>query len=205
MKRSTVLSFLLIGLIAFAASGCKKKGVGITPIPGRGTRPAITAGPSSDPLLGGGRPLPATGDPQWSETQWSDATGVAATDKPMNTGPQERAALQAETVYFDLDSSLIKSSEQPKLQRVAEYLTANPTHDILIEGHCDERGTEGYNMSLGERRALSAREYLASIGAPVHRVYTTSYGESRPAVEGSGEAVWAKNRRVEFVVVLPAQ
>ncbi|MBA4149169.1 MAG: OmpA family protein [Verrucomicrobia bacterium] len=125
----------------------------------------------------------------------------------MNPDPnaQRREILQAETVYFDVDSSIVKSGEQSKLQRVADYLAANPTHDVLIEGHCDERGTEGYNQSLGERRALSTREVLATIGAPADRIFTTSYGESHPAAQGSGEAVWKQNRRAEFVVVLPAQ
>jgi peptidoglycan-associated lipoprotein len=196
MKRSTLFSFLLIGLIAFAATGCKKRGVGITPIPG--SRSKITGGPGTGP--GTGMPY----NPG-SDVGYSDETGYGLSNRPMNAGPEDRSILSAETIYFDVDSSTIKSSEKAKLERVASYLKSNPSHDVLVEGHCDERGTEGYNQSLGERRALAAREALIEMGAPGSNIFTTSYGESRPAAQGSGDSVWKQNRRGEFVVALPAQ
>ncbi len=116
-------------------------------------------------------------------------------------GPQDRAALQAETVYFAYDSAAINPSEQSKLQAVADYLRSNSGTKLIIEGHCDERGTAEYNRALGERRALAAREALISLGVDGSNIQTISYGKERPADSGHDEAAWAKNRRDEFVVV----
>jgi peptidoglycan-associated lipoprotein len=106
-------------------------------------------------------------------------------------------------VYFDFDKSAIRTGEQGKLDEVANYLRANPSHAVRIEGNCDERGTEEYNRSLGERRALAGREYLVRLGIDPTRVDTITYGEDRPAVVGHNEAAWSKNRRDEFVVLTP--
>ena len=116
---------------------------------------------------------------------------------------QDRSAFAAETVYFDYDSSTIKSGEQAKLSAVASALKSDASAKLLIEGNCDERGTEEYNRSLGERRALAAREALANDGVDASRVATRSYGEDRPADPGHTQASWAKNRRDEFVLLHP--
>jgi len=109
----------------------------------------------------------------------------------------------ANTVYFEFDRATIKPSETSKIEDVAKYLQGNPTHAVQIEGHCDERGTEQYNLSLGERRALSVREYLVTAGIQPERVFTISYGESRPAQSGHNEAACSKNRRGVFVLLTP--
>jgi len=106
-------------------------------------------------------------------------------------------------VYFDFDRSTIRSAEQSKIEVVADHLKANPTHKVKVEGHADERGTEGYNLALGERRALSVRDYLINLGISLDRVGTTSFGESMPAELGQNEAAWAANRRAEFILLLP--
>jgi peptidoglycan-associated lipoprotein len=116
---------------------------------------------------------------------------------------EDRSAFEAFTVYFDFDRSTVKASEQAKVEEVSKYLMTNPTHAVRIEGHCDERGTEGYNLSLGDRRALAVREYLVNLGVPDSRIDTISYGESRPAVIGTTDAAYAKNRRGEFILLLP--
>ena len=103
-------------------------------------------------------------------------------------------------VYFDYDSAHIRPSEDPKLQTVSAYLKANPGK-LVVEGHCDERGTAEFNRALGERRALAAREELVKEGADGSRITTISYGSDRPADMGHDEAAWSKNRRCEFVVV----
>src|SRR5581483_6819064 len=103
---------------------------------------------------------------------------------------QDRAALATETLYFDYDSSSIKGSEQSKLDAVASALKSDASAKLLIEGNCDERGTEEYNRSLGERRALAAREQLAAIGIDPSRVATRSYGEDRAADNGHNESAW---------------
>lgn len=103
-----------------------------------------------------------------------------------------------ETIYFDFDKSDIKPESRPVLEKIAAYLLKNPALDLLIEGHCDERGTEEYNLALGERRALSARRYLIGLGVASGRLQTISYGEERPVDPGHNETAWAKNRRAEF-------
>ena len=114
---------------------------------------------------------------------------------------QDRSAFAAETLYFDYDSSTIKSGEQSKLSAIASALKSDASAKLLIEGNCDERGTEEYNRSLGERRALAAREALANDGVDAGRVATRSYGEDRPADPGHTQSSWAKNRRDEFVLL----
>jgi len=114
---------------------------------------------------------------------------------------QDRNAFAAETVYFDYDSSSIKGSEQSKISAVASALKSDASAKLLIEGNCDERGTEEYNRSLGEKRALSAREALANQGVDSSRIATRSYGEDKPADPGHSQSAWEKNRRDEFVLL----
>jgi peptidoglycan-associated lipoprotein len=116
---------------------------------------------------------------------------------------EDRAQFAANVVYYDFDSAVIKTSEKSKISGVAEHLKSNPNLAVEIEGHCDERGTEEYNRSLGERRALAAREELALLGIDPKRVFTISYGEDRPAVDGHSEDAWSRNRRSEFVLLTP--
>jgi peptidoglycan-associated lipoprotein len=104
------------------------------------------------------------------------------------------------SVYFDYDSAKVRPSEDSKLEIVAAALKGN-SKKLVIEGHCDERGTAEYNRALGERRAQAAREELVRMGVDAGRISTISYGKDRPADTGHDEAAWAKNRRCEFVVV----
>jgi peptidoglycan-associated lipoprotein len=103
-------------------------------------------------------------------------------------------------VYFSFDSSELSEDARAILEEKAAWLSENKDAKISIEGHCDERGTTQYNLALGERRAESAKTYLVALGVDGSRISTISYGEERPAVEGSGEDVWSKNRRAEFVI-----
>ena len=105
----------------------------------------------------------------------------------------------AAPVYFDFDRSAIKWSEREKLKGIAECLNGDNVAPLSLEGHCDERGTEEYNMALGERRANAAKKYLNRLGVSDEKVRTTSYGKNRPAIDGSNERAWSKNRRTEFV------
>lgn len=106
-------------------------------------------------------------------------------------------------IYFDFDSANLSESARNTLTKNAEALKKENSAKIRIEGNCDERGSAEYNMALGERRAKSARQYLATLGVKADRISTISYGKEKPAVQGSDEAAWAKNRRDEFVVVAP--
>ncbi|HVM61766.1 MAG TPA: OmpA family protein [Verrucomicrobiae bacterium] len=125
-------------------------------------------------------------------------SGVGARPLVGGEGLPEHGQFPA--VLFDYDSARIRPSEESKLEAVAAYLKANPGK-LIIEGHCDERGTAEYNRALGERRAIAARDELVKLGADTSRMSTISYGKDRPVDPGHDEAAWAKNRRCEFVVV----
>jgi peptidoglycan-associated lipoprotein len=104
-------------------------------------------------------------------------------------------------VYFNYDSSDIISDQVPRIEVNAEFSKSNPALPIRIEGNCDPRGTNEYNMALGERRALSAKKYLVNLGVDESKLTTVSYGEERMLLHGHDELSWAQNRRADFVVV----
>jgi len=107
--------------------------------------------------------------------------------------------LAKRTVYFDFDKSEIKSEAREIIEAHARYLSANPSVRIVVEGHCDERGTREYNLSLGERRAKAVQQVVSLLGVSSSQVEIVSYGEERPAAMGHDEDAWAMNRRVEFI------
>ncbi len=104
------------------------------------------------------------------------------------------------TIYFEFDKSSLTPEMQKILKENAEWLKNNPNVETLIEGHCDERGTEEYNLALGEKRAMSVRKFLISQGVEPLRLYTISYGEEKPVDAGHNEDAWAKNRRAKFQI-----
>jgi peptidoglycan-associated lipoprotein len=106
-----------------------------------------------------------------------------------------------DTVYFDFDSCLLNVEARNTLTRNARWLDENRRTRVIIEGHADERGSDEYNLALAEKRALAAQRYIETLGANPGRMETISYGENQPAVTGHDEATWAKNRRVEFIIV----
>lgn len=112
---------------------------------------------------------------------------------------EEEAMREITTFYFDFDTAEIKSEAREVLVAHARYLQANPDQDVRIEGHADERGTKEYNLALGERRANAIERFLVVNGASRGQTETISYGEEKPAVDGSDESAWAQNRRVELV------
>jgi len=106
-----------------------------------------------------------------------------------------------EDIHFDYDSAVVRSADRPVLENIAKEAKEKPGMKIRIEGNCDERGTLEYNRALGQRRALSAREYLVKLGVAADRLSTVSFGEERPEDPGHNDAAWAKNRRDVFGVV----
>jgi len=195
MKAIKFTSLLVIALaLTIGATGCKKKPVGMTPISGKGYRPG-------DPAMTGiddGNKLPSTG---------TDTFGGGAQNpdlQDISKFNQDRSTLEAHTVQFEYDSSVVRSSERGKVEAVAAYMKSAPAGvALLIEGHCDERGTEEYNRALGERRALAVREALVTDGVDGMKVTTRSFGKDRPVDTSNTEAGMAKNRRGEFVVLHP--
>jgi peptidoglycan-associated lipoprotein len=119
---------------------------------------------------------------------------------PNDLSNGDRTALQAQTVYFDFDQSGIKASERPKLDEAKAYLEANPTARLLLEGHCDWKGTPEYNLGLGDRRANAVKQYLTTSGVAADKLEVLSKGDL-DAVENADEVTQAKDRRVELVVL----
>ena len=174
MKKTTSITILALAAVV-AMTGCSKKGSkGAGDIDGDGVFDpvAITDAESGIPLDG----VPFDQDPNRSSIGNS---GI---------GP----------VYFGYDSSVLAPSELAKIQQAADYMTGNAGVVLIVEGHCDERGSNEYNLSLGENRALALRSALVNLGISADRIQSRSFGEEKPAVLGSGEAVWAQNRRGEF-------
>jgi len=106
-----------------------------------------------------------------------------------------------ERVYFEFDQFTLTDAARAVLAKNAKFLMTNSNLQVVIEGHCDERGSDEYNLALGESRALAAKAYLESLGVSAKRLSVISYGEEKALVAGSGEEVWSKNRRAEFKAV----
>jgi peptidoglycan-associated lipoprotein len=183
--------------MAATSAGCKTKPKNITPIPGGNASVAGAGG-----LIG-------------RDTSGSLGSGgdVVTVDESGNIGLSgleefedmlmDREALAAQTVYFEVDRSEIYPDDLGKVEAVAGILAQNAQNKVMIEGHCDERGTEEYNRALGERRALSVRDALVDLGVSADRVRTMSLGEDRPADTGLDDAAFSRNRRGEFVLLKP--
>lgn len=115
-------------------------------------------------------------------------------------GMSQQPQVIDEDIYFDFDQSMIRPDAQEVLKKKAEFLRENSVVSVVIEGHCDERGTAEYNLALGERRALAAKAFLMDLGISSSRLSTISYGEERPIDPRSNEEAWARNRRAHFVL-----
>ena len=190
MKYNTMMALAVCGALAFAVTGCKYDDVA-----------------EGGDVAGGG-------DVQTVDT--NDGAGAGASDIDTVLGQDGKPATELKfdqdpnytrctdvdfaPVYFAFDASNLKDSELAKIEAVAQHLQANPTRVVMVEGNCDERGSNEYNLTLDELRAGSVRDYLLRLGIAAERVQTKSYGEEKPAVAGSGESVWAKNRRGEFAI-----
>jgi len=190
MKTMKLIYPLAIALaVTLAATGCRHETGKITRLPEGRTR--IVPEPGPGPTV-----------PYTNPSEIPPGIPLPNPDEMYGMVP-DRAALAADTIHFAYDSSVIRKSEQANLQSVAQALAADSSTKLLIEGNCDERGTEEYNRSLGERRALAAREALAKLGIDPMRVFTRSYGKDKPADAGHDESAWQKNRRDDFVLLHP--
>ncbi len=214
MNRTILFKVSLFLILLVAVAGCRKKPKSLTQIPG--SQGAIVAsgepaglidganGYQGNDLLGGGT-LNGGGFPEGSEVDFNNLNNSGENALPdrdrMANASEDRETLAAYTVYFDYDRFSIRQEELAKVEAVADFLSAETTAMVKIEGHCDERGTEEYNRALGERRGLSVREVLVRLGIAPDRVTTESWGEDRPAVEGQNETAFSKNRRGEFVIL----
>lgn len=134
----------------------------------------------------------------------NDGSGFGQASRDFFEGrPMDREIFAANTVHFSFDSSEVRPSDAGNVKTVADYLVAHPNCALLIEGHCDVRGTEEYNQALGERRALSVRESVVKNGVEAGRIRTISYGESQPVSDGTSEADYQLCRRGVFILLGP--
>ena len=209
MKISTLLAGAL-GIMLAVVSGCKTKDPRVT----RFNDPSATTpangrpgGPGSEsnfntPPIGGITP----GNPTGRAVTGNAHDPSLPDDSKLLGRPQDRTTFANQIIYFEFDRASIQPQEAAKLDQViAVFKTKGADHDLLIEGHCDERGTEEYNRALGERRALAIRELLMKAGVHGGQVFTKSFGKDKPANPGHDEAAWSSNRRGEFILVLPGQ
>lgn len=186
-SRATQLSIAVVVVTATLAVACGKK----QPPVARPMPPPSTSGETAPPPAPPepvGEPVPVPPEPMAEDDISGKSLDDLNRDSPLVP------------VFFGLDQSGISSEGQQALQNNAEMLKKYPGWQITIEGHCDERGTPEYNLGLGERRAVAARDYLVSLGVPADRVRTVSYGKEFPFDPGHDEAAWSKNRRAHFVI-----
>ena len=181
-------AFLLLLLVTMAAGACGKKTPPVArPIPPPPSGSTTVTPPPEPPAPA---PEPTTVPP---EPVAEDSIAAGSIDDINRNSPLK-------PVFYGLDVAEVDAEGQKILQDNADFLRRYATWQISIEGHCDERGTAEYNLALGERRAVSARNYLVSLGIPADRVKTVSYGKEFPFDPGHSEEAWSKNRRAHFVV-----
>jgi peptidoglycan-associated lipoprotein len=189
-------STLLLAVVVAAVAGCTKKMDRVTPLPGYGSATIRDAGPGTGVNPGAIAP--------GSDIKGADGQIPITGARSIEGRSQDREKYKGQTVYFEFDRSNVRAGEAAKVQEVAtRFKSEDPNTDLLIEGHCDERGTEEYNRSLGERRALALRELLVAAGVSADRIHTISFGKDKPVDPGHSESAWSKNRRGEFILVLP--
>ena len=187
--RFTVL-FLAIALAAGGAgSACKKK----SPPIARPTPP-----PAPDDMTANRPPAPPEPVAEAPPVAVPPEPSVSSADMGSLDEINKKGILAP--VFFEFDSAEMSSDGQAVLAKNADTMKQFPTWIVSVEGHCDERGTAEYNLALGERRALSVRQYLVSLGIAAERLRTVSYGKEFPFDPGHDETAWAKNRRAHFVI-----
>ncbi len=183
MKKNAILILgaLLMLVVIF---GCQKKGVTQPDSADAGKSATTTAGKDSSTASDKKLDIPTE--------------QVASSDMGTTTIGKEG---MFDDVLFDYDQYDVKDSYRPLLQSVAAYLMKNRNTRLSIEGHCDERGTNEYNIALGDRRAKAVSDYIVSLGASSRQIDIISYGEERPVCREADEACWQKNRRAHFVIL----
>jgi len=180
MKKYLIIALAVILVFSFVVS-CKKKPKEVPPPP-----PQVKEQPKIEKVE-----QPVVKEPVLSEEELYLQKSLEQINKEKPLA----------NVYFDYDKALIRDDAKPVLETNASWLNKFKTIKILIEGHCDERGTEEYNLALGEKRAKAALDYLTTLGVSSDRVRIISYGKSQPLDPGHNEAAWQKNRRDQFLVI----
>ena len=185
MKRGRILGMVMLAMVVLVSGACKKK-------PPATNVDANTVAPPPAATDVTSAPRPSNND-----TQAYDPLSDPDIAK-LNEYLRSQGLLG--DVYFDYDRAELREDARERLTKNAEWLRSHSQFEVTIEGHCDERGTNEYNLALGERRAGAARDYMTSLGVNVSRLRSISYGEERPQCTASAESCWAMNRRAHFIV-----
>lgn len=180
MKKYLIIALAIVLVFSFAVS-CKKKPKEVPPPP-----PQVQEQPKIEKVE-----QPVVKEPALSEEQLYLQKSLEQINKEKPLA----------NIYFDYDKAMVREDAKPVLETNASWLNKFRTIKILIEGHCDERGTEEYNLALGEKRAKAAMDYLTTLGISSDRVKIISYGKSQPLDPGHNDAAWQKNRRDQFLVI----
>ena len=189
-RRAIVLIVLMIAAFGFAACG-KKRVPAVATDSGRTSAPVTR--PAAEPT-----PFPDEAVDAGPDVQPMRDESTRAEDFSVNDASGEGGPLA--DVFFAYDQAQLSDTARGILERHALWLQNHRGAKVMIEGHCDERGTTDYNLALGEQRARATRDYLVSLGVAGDRLQTVSYGKERPLDPASNEAAWAKNRRAHFLV-----
>ena len=203
MRKRMFGCLVVLCFAAVVSGGCAKKDV----VKSEEQVPAVQAAPSATAAPESSRSQSKQGTPSEAtplvETPTREAAVKQEQPKEMVTGQPAAEALQSalQKIYFNFDSSALSDEARAALSKDAELLAKQPTVKLQIQGNCDERGSDEYNLALGERRAKAARDYLVNLGVQQDRLSVISYGEEKPVDPGHDEAAWAKNRRDEFVIM----
>ena len=187
--RKRVFLFVLLACCVVAASGCRSR----RKVPPPQSVPPVAAATAPEPAVS----VPAP-DRDFVEPQAETRDVLSEDIREANRMARERGWIQ--DAFFAFDASTLDAEAQEALQRSAAWLRQNPEYRLRVEGHCDDRGTEQYNLALGDRRADTALSYLVTLGIERSRLETVSYGEERPFEEGASESAWAQNRRAHLVL-----
>jgi len=208
MKRSMLFIGVTMSALVFLGAGCKSdRGAEDLTVPGAVEDPTgNSAGYNNTSLNSGSGENFGSGSGSGAAAgQWVSPSELGTADKDgWREADPSGNRLGMPVIYFKYDEDALVPSEREKLDRIAAYMSDKPTLGLVIEGHCDQRGTEEYNRALGERRANAIRAYLVTKGVADGKIKTVSYGEDKPAAQGSGEDVWKQNRRgVPVPMIIP--
>jgi peptidoglycan-associated lipoprotein len=187
MNTRSIVRAAVVLLLVISAAACAKKQPPVA-------RPLPPPPPEATPVAPPPEPAAPVAETPPEPTPVPEDTLTAGSLDEINKNSPLKP------VFFELDSSEVDGASQKVLDGNAEVLKRYTSWQISIEGHCDERGTAEYNLALGERRAIAARNYLVSLGIPADRIKTVSYGKEFPFDPGHSEDAWSKNRRAHFVV-----
>jgi peptidoglycan-associated lipoprotein len=192
MIPSKLVSYVLVGVVSLWIGGCA---------PSSANKPAATPSTSSSGSQGAGGQRPGEGARGMTRESNVPPGSLDALRQGKSTATPSASPLK--DILFDFDRYDLKPDARSTLRENAEWLKNNPSVRIEIEGHCDERGTNEYNLALGAKRAQSAKDYLVTLGISAERLSTISYGEEIPVCKEHNEDCWRRNRRDRFVIIPP--